>query len=146
MQKIRVSVLVFDPLYLILPIQCHPNSNDPTGVCQTCQDVSKQKIHTLPCMRHKLSECVLYRTGKAPGLEFTLRWPEMKLRDISRDISDWAAPDIRTIKVMSDVCSIPLELSVRKFVPIPQDKLQKSWMDGRTVKYACAFPNSSSPV
>lgn len=52
-----------------------------------------------------------------------------------RDISDWAAPEIRTIKVMSDVCSIPLELSVRKFVPIPQDRLMKSWVDGKITKY-----------
>jgi hypothetical protein len=51
-----------------------------------------------------------------------------------RDISDWAAPEVRNIKVMSDVCSVPLELSVRKFVPITQDRLKKSWMDGKTIK------------
>ena len=81
-------------------------------------------------MRYKISEVTLYRTGKAPGLEFTFRWPVMKLRDIS----DWASPEVRTIEVMSDVCSVPLELSVRKFVPIPQDRLKKSWMDGKTMK------------
>lgn len=117
-------------------IRCCPNPNDPSGICQTCQDVSKQKIHTLPCMRYKLTECTLYRTGKAPGMEFTFRWPVMKLRDIS----DWAAPEIRTIKVMSDVCSIPLELSVRKFVPIPQDRLMKSWVDGKITKYKETTP------
>ncbi|PMD55147.1 uncharacterized protein K444DRAFT_538366 [Hyaloscypha bicolor E] len=117
-------------------IRCNPNPSDPSGVCQTCQDVSKQKIHTLPCMRYKLSEATLYRTGKAPGLEFTFRWPVMKLRDIS----DWAAPEVRNIKVMSDVCSVPLELSVRKFVPIPQDRLKKSWMDGKTIKFKETTP------
>ncbi|KAN0095460.1 hypothetical protein V8E51_016171 [Hyaloscypha variabilis] len=117
-------------------IRCNPSFNDPSGVCQTCQDVSKQKIHTLPCMRYKISEVTLYRTGKAPGLEFTFRWPVMKLRDIS----DWAAPEVRTIKVMSDVCSVPLELSVRKFVPIPQDRLKKSWMDGKTMKFKETTP------
>jgi hypothetical protein len=52
-----------------------------------------------------------------------------------KDISDWAASEIRTIKVMSDVCSIPLELSVRKFVPHPEDRLKRSWVDGKITKY-----------
>jgi hypothetical protein len=51
-----------------------------------------------------------------------------------RDISEWADTEIRTIKVTSDVRPIPLELSVRKFVPIPEDSLHKSWMDGKVKK------------
>ncbi|KAG9233443.1 hypothetical protein BJ875DRAFT_378620 [Amylocarpus encephaloides] len=117
-------------------IRCQINNNDPSGICQTCQAVSKQKIHTLPCVRYKLTECTIYRTGKAPGLEFTFRWPVMKLRDIS----EWSDPDVRTIQVVSDVCPIPLELSVRKFVPIPQDSLHKSWMDGKTKKFKETTP------
>jgi hypothetical protein len=117
-------------------IRCQINANDPTGICQTCQAVSKQKIHTLPCVRYRLTESTLYRIGKAPGLEFTFRWPVMKLRDIS----EWADTEIRTIKVISDVCPIPLELSVRKFVPIPQDSLHKSWMDGKVQKFKETTP------
>jgi hypothetical protein len=56
------------------------------------------------------------------------------------DISEWADTEIRTIKVMSDVCPIPLELSVRKFVPIPQDSLHKSWMDGKVQKFKETTP------
>ncbi|KAF8859195.1 hypothetical protein BDZ45DRAFT_367421 [Acephala macrosclerotiorum] len=118
------------------PFQCQINTNDPSGICQTCQAVSKQKIHTLPCMRYKLTECTLYRIGKAPGLEFTFRWPVMKLKDIS----DWSDNQIRTIKVMSDVCPVPLELSVRRFVPHPEDSLQKSWMDGKVLKFKTTTP------
>jgi hypothetical protein len=57
-----------------------------------------------------------------------------------RDISEWSDTRIRTIKVMSDVCDIPLELSVRKFIPIPEDSLQKSWMDGKVKKFKETTP------
>ena len=87
-------------------------------------------------MRYKLTECTLYRIGKAPGLEFTFRWPVMKLKDIS----DWSDTRVRTIKVLSDVCPIPIELSVRKFRPIPEDSLRKSWMDGKTRKFKTTTP------
>lgn len=46
-----------------------------------------------------------------------------------KDITDWESPDIRTIEVMSDVCDEPLKLLVRKFKPIPQDSITKSWWD-----------------
>jgi hypothetical protein len=118
-------------------IRCQIDSNDPGGICVTCRSVSKQKIHTLPCVRYKITECTIYRIGKAPGLEFTFRWPKMKLKDIS----DWADTKIRTIRVLSDVCDIPLVLSVRKFVPIPDhDSLKKSWMDGKVKKYKETTP------
>jgi hypothetical protein len=58
-----------------------------------------------------------------------------------KDISDWADTEIRTIKVMSDVCDIPLQLIVRKFVPIPgKDSLKKSWMDGKVKKFKETTP------
>ncbi|KAH7412815.1 hypothetical protein BKA64DRAFT_568269 [Cadophora sp. MPI-SDFR-AT-0126] len=117
-------------------VRCQIDPNNPSGICQTCQDVSKQRVHTLPCVRHKLTDCVIYRTGKAKGLEFTFRWPEMKLRDIT----EWSSNQIRTIKVQSDLCNAPLELTVRKFVPTSQDVLCKSWMDGKKKKFKDATP------
>lgn len=90
--------------------------------------MSKQKVHSLPCLRHRLTECTLYRTGKAPGLEFTFRWPVMKLKDIS----EWESPNLRTIYVRSDVCEVALKLQVRKFIPIPhKDSIHRSWVDNR---------------
>jgi hypothetical protein len=108
--------------------QCSIVEDDPSGICGTCLAVSKQKVHSLPCLRHRLTECTLYRTGKAPGLEFTFRWPVMKLKDIS----DWESPNLRTIHVQSDVCEVALKLVVRKFVPIPhKDSIHRSWVDHR---------------
>ncbi|KAI1121871.1 hypothetical protein F5Y10DRAFT_255370 [Nemania abortiva] len=120
-------------------IRCNTNNNNPNGICRTCEAVSNQsshKIYTLPCLRYRMTECTMYRTGKAPGLEFTFRWPTMKLKDISQ----WASSEVRTIKVKSDVSTVPLELSVRKFIPIPQDSLHRAWHDGKTTKFKETTP------
>ncbi|KAK2803707.1 hypothetical protein FQN50_006925 [Emmonsiellopsis sp. PD_5] len=117
-------------------IRCQTNDDDPSGVCRTCQGISNMKIYTLPCLRYKITEATLYRVGKGPGLEFTRRWPVMKLKDISK----WVSTQVRTIYVKSDVCPEPLELSVRKFVPIPEDRLHKGWMDGKVKKFKETTP------
>lgn len=117
-------------------IRCVINDSDPSGVCRTCQAVSKQKIYTIPCVRYKITECTLYRTGKAPGLEFTFRWPVMKLKDISK----WASTEVRNIQIQSDVSPVPLQLSVKKFVPMPRDSLHRSWMDGKIKKFKETTP------
>tara|TARA_R110002060_G_scaffold15124_5_gene21127 strand:+ start:410 stop:814 length:405 start_codon:yes stop_codon:yes gene_type:complete len=57
-----------------------------------------------------------------------------------KDITEWSSNHIRTIKVQSDLCDTPLELTVRKFVPIPQDTLRKSWMDGKKKKFKDTTP------
>lgn len=107
-------------------IRCEIDKENPKGICLTCQVLSGQKVHNLPCLRYKLTESTLYRTGKGPGLEFTFRWPVMKLKDIDA----WASPEVRTIFVESDVCPVPLQLSVKKFVALPgKDSMHRSWMD-----------------
>ena len=60
----------------------------------------------------------------------------MKLKDITK----WADNEIRTIQVQSDVCPVPLALTVRRFVPIPQDSLKKGWMDGKIKKFMSVTP------
>ncbi|KAH6627534.1 hypothetical protein F5144DRAFT_652459 [Chaetomium tenue] len=96
--------------------------------CVRCRMQRIRKVHYLPCLRYRLSECTLYRTGKAPGLEFTFRWPVMKLKDIT----EWESPNLRTVLVKSDVCEVPLKLVVRRFVPIPhKDSVHRSWVDHR---------------
>jgi hypothetical protein len=107
-------------------IRCIIDKGNPKGVCVTCQEMSGPKVHYLPCLRYRLTESSLFRTGKPRGLEFTFRWPVMKLKDI--DV--WASPEVRTILVESDFYPTPLQLSVRRFVPIPgKDSLHRSWMD-----------------
>jgi hypothetical protein len=136
MQKIRVSRLRFPSCFETKSLKCLIDENDPAGECKTCQSVSKQRLYTLPCVRYKLTECTIFRTGKAPGLEFTFRWPKMKLKDIT----EWASGDVRTISIMSDVCPVPYEVNVRQFVPIPQDSQKKGWMDGKIKKFKDTTP------
>ncbi|KAK3296365.1 uncharacterized protein B0H64DRAFT_321485 [Chaetomium fimeti] len=96
--------------------------------CVRCRMQRIRKVHSLPCLRYRLTECTLYRTGKAPGLEFTFRWPVMKLKDIS----EWESQNLRTVLVKSDVCEVPLKLVVRRFIPIPhKDSIHRSWVDHR---------------
>jgi hypothetical protein len=57
-----------------------------------------------------------------------------------RDISDWANSEIRTIKVQSDVCPVPLQLTVRRFNPHPRDSLKRGWMDGKIKKFKETTP------
>ncbi len=59
---------------------------------------------------------------------------------LHKDISNWAAKDIRIISIKSDVCPVPLQLSVRRFVPIPEDSLHKGWMDGKIKKWKEVTP------
>ncbi|KAH8883017.1 hypothetical protein GQ53DRAFT_664708 [Thozetella sp. PMI_491] len=117
--------------------RCETNSSDPSGICMTCQAVAgKQRVYHLPCLRYRITECTLYRTGRPPGMAFTYRWPVMKLKDIT----EWSSPDIRTIHVLSDVCPVPLKLSVRKFKAIPEDSLHRAWMDGKVKKFKQVTP------
>ncbi|KAK3364552.1 hypothetical protein B0T25DRAFT_443157 [Lasiosphaeria hispida] len=112
--------------------RCIIDEDDPSGTCITCQNVGMvQKIHNLPCLRYRLTECTEFRVGKAPGMEYSARWPVMKLKDITK----WASGEIRSITVKSDVSPIPFDLKVRKFVPIPQDSLHRAWMDGKVKKF-----------
>ncbi|KAI9710664.1 MAG: hypothetical protein M1820_002497 [Bogoriella megaspora] len=111
-------------------IRCHPDPSNPRGTCETCRAVSKQILHTLPCLRYKLTECTLYRLGAEPGLEYTFRWPTMRLKDIST----WASLETRKIKISQDLCPQPFEMTVRRFVPIKEDKLERTWTDGNVRK------------
>jgi uncharacterized sporulation protein YeaH/YhbH (DUF444 family) len=95
-----------------------------------------QKIHTLPCLRYRLKECTEFRTGKPPGMQYSARWPVMKLQDIAA----WASDKVRTITVKADVSPVTFDLEVREFVPIPQDSLHRAWMDGKTKKFIETTP------
>jgi hypothetical protein len=112
--------------------QCEPDEDEPSGTCKTCKAVSNQRIYKLPCVRHKITECELFRRGKGPGLEFTTRWPTMALRDLADH--EWASDEVRTIQVMSDVSPIPIQLKVRRFQPQKGDSTHRGWMDNNRVK------------
>jgi hypothetical protein len=57
-----------------------------------------------------------------------------------KDISTWANNKTRTIHVLSDVCSLPYTLWVRRFVPLPDDSTGRGWMDGKSKKFIETTP------
>ena len=118
-------------------IRCQIDEDNPTGECKTCRAASVFKlVNGIQCLRYKITECTVFRVGKGPGLSFTSRWPVMKLKDIT----DWAADDIRTIKIMSNVCPVPLVAHVRKFVPLANDTMYRGWYDGKRKKWKRTEP------
>jgi len=42
--------------------KCIPDPNNPRGPCQSCQN-KKARLSRLPCLRYKLSDSILFRTG-----------------------------------------------------------------------------------
>lgn len=94
-------------------------------MCKTCKNVSTLKFAKLPCLRYKITEVKLFKPGQVPGLEWTSRWSNSKLDDIST----WSSREIKTIHVTEGYSGKPLVLQVRQFVPLDCDRLERSWVD-----------------
>jgi hypothetical protein len=71
-----------------------------------------------------------------PELQWTQRWPDAKLEDMS----DWASPEIRRIQTTEGFSSVPLELEVRKFVPKEGDVLERYWWTQDRIKRSMSVP------
>lgn len=94
------------------------------------------KVSTLPCLRYKITDIQLSKPGQVPGLEWTKRWVDMKLTDIT----EWKSPAIRDILTTEGFSSTPLKLEVREFVPQRGDVLERHWHIGeirKSVKVPC---------
>jgi hypothetical protein len=50
------------------------------------------------------------------------------------DISMWANSETRRIEITLGICQEPFAVTVRKFVPMKGDSLERSWYDGPTRK------------
>lgn len=71
-----------------------------------------------------------------PELQWTQRWPDLKLKDIS----EWASPERRKIKTTEGFTSLPLELEVRRFIPRKGDILERHWWTADRVKKSVSVP------
>lgn len=102
----------------------------------TCQKVaSNTKIRRLPCLRYKITEVKLFKPGQVRGFEWTRRWRD----SIVDNISNWASDDIKIIKVSEGYTNRAVELRVRRFIPQDGDKLERSWVVNG-VKKSVAIP------
>ncbi|KAF5974546.1 hypothetical protein FBULB1_7770 [Fusarium bulbicola] len=107
-------------------IKCVIDEQNPEGGCKTCMNVSKtspKTIHRVPCLRLRIADVVLYRTG---GLKLTKRWTGIEMRDIGDRLDKVAV----TIEVSQNLCSKPLRMKVVRFRPIEGDVTARYWTDG----------------
>ncbi|KAF5720169.1 hypothetical protein FMUND_4318 [Fusarium mundagurra] len=105
---------------------CLIDEQNPEGQCKTCKNFSKtspKTIHRVPCMRLRIADVVLYRSG---GLKLTRRWEGIEMRDIGDRLDTVAV----TIEVSQNLCGKPLRLNVVRFRPIDGDVTARYWTDG----------------
>ncbi|EMT66167.1 hypothetical protein FOC4_g10006557 [Fusarium odoratissimum] len=107
-------------------IKCLIDENNPEGQCKTCKRFSKtspKTIHRVPCLRLRIADVVLYRSG---GLKLTRRWAGIEMRDIGDRLDTVAV----TIEVSQNLCGKPLRMNVVRFRPIDGDVTARYWTDG----------------
>lgn len=81
-------------------------------------------MRRLPCLRYKITEVRLFKPGQVRGFEWTKRWRD----NIVDNISNWASDEIKIIHVSEGYTRRPVELRVRRFIPQEGDKLERSWV------------------
>ncbi|KAF5588430.1 hypothetical protein FPCIR_7188 [Fusarium pseudocircinatum] len=107
-------------------IKCIIDEQNPEGQCKTCKNFSKtspKTIHRVPCLRLRIADVVLYRSG---GLKLTKRWAGIEMRDIGDRLDTVAV----TIEVSQNLCGKPLRMNVVRFRPIDGDVTARYWTDG----------------
>ncbi|KAF4415766.1 hypothetical protein FACUT_13166 [Fusarium acutatum] len=107
-------------------IKCLIDEQNPEGQCKTCKNFSKtspKTIHRVPCLRLRIADIVLYRSG---GLKLTRRWTGIEMRDIGDRLDTVAV----TIEVSQNLCGKPLRMNVVRFRPIDGDVTARYWTDG----------------
>ncbi|KAL7924033.1 hypothetical protein ACQKWADRAFT_35614 [Trichoderma austrokoningii] len=107
------------------------------GYCLPCKKVENTKAARLPCLRYKITDMALYKTGQVPGYEWTQRWTK-GTSDLP--IQLWASSEIRTVYVSVCYSTERLPLQVRRFVPQEGDKLERTWVHQGTKKSALIPP------
>ncbi|KAM3480994.1 hypothetical protein MY8738_004685 [Beauveria namnaoensis] len=85
--------------------------------------VNFAKTGQLPCLRYKIADIALYKSGQVPGFEWTRRWSN----EVSGPIDTWASPEVKTIRISEGYSDSVVELQVRQFVPMEGDKLDRTW-------------------
>ncbi|CAJ2510526.1 Uu.00g133350.m01.CDS01 [Anthostomella pinea] len=114
-------------------IRCEPDPSNPeTEDCLTCRKVrqeSKKVIHKVPCLRWKLMELVMFRTG---GLGLTRRWSGVKVKDLGP--RDWVSGETKTISMSLGLCPTSFSVKVQAFHPKEGDVCTRSWVSERGEK------------
>ncbi|KAL2212739.1 hypothetical protein CC79DRAFT_1365012 [Sarocladium strictum] len=104
-------------------IRCMPNVDDPLGPCQGCLRNLPTKVPRIPCLRYRITDVKLSKTGQVPGFEWTRRWSHAR-----KDIKHWASEAVKTIYISEGLSNTQMKFRVKEFVPQTGDKLERSWV------------------
>ncbi|KAG6122756.1 hypothetical protein E4U13_001292 [Claviceps humidiphila] len=117
-------------------IRCERNPNETGGPCLTCLKVVNAKAGKFPCLRYKITDIKLFKSGQVPGFEWTQRWAN----NIADPIQKWASTEIKVIHISTTYSKKTIELQVRQFVPLEGDKLERTWVHQGTKKSVTVPP------
>ncbi|KAG6318283.1 hypothetical protein E4U44_008020 [Claviceps purpurea] len=117
-------------------IRCERNPNETGGPCLTCLKVANTKAGRFPCLRYKITDIKLFKSGQVPGFEWTQRWAN----NITDPIQKWASTEVKVIHISTTYSKKTIELQVRQFVPLEGDKLERTWVHQGTKKSVTVPP------
>ncbi|KAG5964429.1 hypothetical protein E4U57_005315 [Claviceps arundinis] len=117
-------------------IRCERNPDETGGPCLTCLKVVNAKAGRFPCLRYKITDIKLFKSGQVPGFEWTQRWAN----NITDPIQKWASTEIKVIHISTTYSKKTIELQVRQFVPLEGDKLERTWVHQGTKKSVTVPP------
>ncbi|KAG6109170.1 hypothetical protein E4U14_003323 [Claviceps sp. LM454 group G7] len=117
-------------------IRCERNPNETGGPCLTCLKVANTKAGRFPCLRYKITDIKLFKSGQVPGFEWTQRWAN----NIADPIQKWASTEMKVIHISTTYSKKTIELQVRQFVPMEGDKLERTWVHQGTKKSVTVPP------
>lgn len=95
------------------------------------------KVQKPTCIRYRITDIRLYKTGQVPGLEWSQRWSNRTLKEMNT----WESSETITIQVSEGYTSTPLKLVVAKFRPLKGDVLERSWVTNNGVKKRVTVPS-----
>ncbi|KAG5965411.1 hypothetical protein E4U58_002822 [Claviceps cyperi] len=117
-------------------IRCEHNPNEIAGPCLTCLKVANTKAGRFPCLRYKITDIKLFKSGQVPGFEWTQRWAN----NTTDPIQKWASTETKMIHISTTYSKKTIELQVRQFVPLKGDKLERTWVHQGTKKSVTVPP------
>ncbi|KAJ4271889.1 hypothetical protein NW762_000598 [Fusarium torreyae] len=116
-------------------IRCENNPEEEGGPCLTCKKVSNSRAGRFPCLRYKITDIRLFKPGQVPGYEWTRRWTN----NISDPIQNWASGEDKIIYLSEGLSNKYVKVKVRRFIPQPGDKLERTW-DYKGAKRSVKIP------
>jgi hypothetical protein len=93
-------------------------------------------VYRLSCLRWKITDVKLFKPGQVKGHEWTNRWKD----SVVDDISTWASSDTKIIHVTEGYTNRSVRLLVRRFDPMDGDRLVRTWVSANGEQRSVKIP------